>query len=90
MTVPTDREMFGKILAGRLSDVASRLRDLASEFEKYASDVADLGTVGNACATDMASRAVHSLAWGLANASMDGVVRAAADYDKNVPILKSS
>lgn len=89
MTVPSDREMFGKILMGRVAHTAATLRRLADEFDGYASDVPTLGSVGNACATDMARRAVHSLAWGMANANMDGIVAAAADYDKNAPIPRS-
>lgn len=84
MTAPSDREMFGGILASQLSSVAYRLRSLADQFDRFAADVPKLGSAGHACATDVAARAVHELAWGLANGSLDGIVRAAADYDKYV------
>lgn len=84
MTRPSDREVFGGILASQLSTVAYRLRSLADQFDRFAADVPDLDAGNDRAASDIAGRAVHALAWGLANASLDGVVRAAADYDKNV------
>lgn len=85
MTAPSDREMFGGILASQLSTVAYRLRSLADQFDRFAADVPTTDAPSDVRASDIAARAVHALAWGLANASLDGVVRAAADYDKYVP-----
>lgn len=60
MTAPSDREMFGGILASQLSTVAYRLRSLADQFDRFAADVPTTDAPSDVRASDIAARAARS------------------------------
>jgi hypothetical protein len=66
---------------GRVAFTASRLREIADEIERVAQRISRVPSAGTTSASSLASDLMHTLMWGLANASPDGIVKAAAEYD---------
>lgn len=79
------KKLYGDQLANRLTASAARYREIADAFDRLAGDVRQIGTLGTSDAAAIASRAVKEAMWLAANANLDSVVTAAADYDRNVP-----
>ncbi len=82
-TVPSWPAAASEQYADAVRHTAQRLRHLADEVERVGlrqdSPGAYRATSGPHSVT--AQRVVHSVMWGLANASLDRVVRAAAEAD---------
>lgn len=60
---------------------AQRLRNMVDDFERSALDLKPGSSQGQYPRTAAASRAVHALTWGLANASVESIIRDGAEAD---------
>lgn len=60
---------------------AQRLREAADEFERAATDLHPGRNQGQNPRTSAAARAIHALQWGVANASVESIIRDAAEAD---------
>lgn len=58
-----------------------RLREAADEFERAALDLRPGLNQGQSPRAHAASRAIHALQWGVANASVESIIRDAAEAD---------
>ena len=65
----------------RVQRSAEGLRVLADRIESEANRVKRVPTPGTPSASALAGNIMHSIMWGLANASTDAIVSAAAEYD---------
>ncbi len=83
-SVKTAKVAYGEYLASRLNGTADGFQRLADQMRAAAASVPSLGSVGNVNAGNLAQRVIHDIVWGLANASPDAIVSAAAEYDRNV------
>ena len=60
---------------------AQRLRNMVDDFERAALDLQPGRSQGQYPRTAAASRAIHSLTWGLTNASVESIIRDGAEAD---------
>lgn len=80
----TERTLKSMLAAGfvrSVSRTAADLRRIADDIERAAGRIDRVPSVGNTSAAALASNIVHTVMWGLANASVDNIVSAAAEYD---------
>jgi len=77
----TLKSMLADQFARRAAGTADHLRRLADEIEQAARNMERVPSIGCTSASAVAGDIVHKLMWGLANAHVDGVVSAAAEYD---------
>lgn len=75
------RNMLVSTFTGRVEHTAQSLRDLADRIEAEGKRINRIPTRGTTSAAALASTITHSIVWGLANASPDGIVSAAAEFD---------
>lgn len=80
----TARDLYGEMVSSRLRRSAQVYRTLADKLDGLAVEVGKIGTTGTPTASGLAHRAVHDVMWDSANASIDAVITAAADYDANI------
>lgn len=86
----TLKGMLEKGFERRVASTVDRLRRLADELEAEAKRITSVPTPGTASATAVAANLVHSMMWGIANASLDGIVSAAEEYDRELAKERSA
>lgn len=73
-----------------VQSTAQAIRDVADEFERDALNTTSGSAVSNRGPRTMATvRALHSLHWGIANASVERIVREAAEADHAERLTRS-
>jgi hypothetical protein len=71
-----------KLFDRRVESVAGGLEEVAATIRRQAGRAASIPTEGTPDVATLAASIVHSVMWGLANASVDGIVSAAAEVDR--------
>lgn len=68
-----------------VASAATRFRDLADEIERHAArGLEHVPSLPPPTYGDIAARITHTVAWGIANAHIDGIVSAAATADRDL------
>jgi hypothetical protein len=80
-TLPVLERQAVDFLRQDVATLVLRLRALADKIEHDAKHDIDRAEQGNGAYGTAAGIVAHSLAWGLANASIGGLIRTAADAD---------
>lgn len=86
MTAQAERNknVYGEYFAGRITAAAERYRAIADRLDAYAAQVPELdATTRFGSASNMAQLVVSEAMWGAANAKLESVIAAAAEYDRN-------
>ncbi|QYN17490.1 hypothetical protein [Amycolatopsis sp. DSM 110486] len=81
MPRPTMREALGDEIVRNINRTAAQLRELADQIERDGASVARIGTPGVPTAGSIAARVVHAVHNGLAGMALDGLIRAAGNFD---------
>lgn len=84
MTTPeatTVERMTTAMIQRRLTDITRRLRDMADEVERAQSRLNRVPAPGVPTYATVVSNVQHSVLWGLANLSIDGLTTLAAEAD---------
>lgn len=81
MTTKTLRDMLAEQFTKSVARTARDFRDLADQIEREAKQIDHVPSPGSTSGAAIAARIVHSITWGLANASPDQIVSSAAEFD---------